>query len=691
MRSSLHRYIVGPLNVRVDGKSASRNFGTGGCCLLREETRPALESSDSWHIALANSKQRTRYTSGVAVDSYPRVALVTMPFGAVANPPIQVALLQSIAREAGFACEAHYFNLDFAVRIGRDLYDRLATSFLPLTGEWLFSLAAFGQEAPDAAAEYLQVFADAATALGCNDAVLRKVRDEIVPVFLDYLCEDVQWQDYDLVGFSSTFQQTVPSLALARRLKARWPGLKVVFGGANCEGEMGEELLRKCHQLDYVVSGEGDQTFPEMLKALRTGAPIAAIPNVASRAEQEVVRGRRAPVFMKLDTLPTPDFHDFFDRAARLEVLPPEERVNVELPFEAARGCWWGQKHHCTFCGLNGGTMTFRSKSPERVIDELIGLSQTYGTVKFAAVDNIVDMSYFKTLFLELAHRGINYELFYEVKSNLTMEQVKSLRDAGVTRIQPGIESLSTHVLSLMEKGVTAIQNVNLLRWARHFNLGVLWNILTGFPGETANDYRLQADLMRNLHHLQPPWCVGELQVERFSPIFKDRQRFPARELSPHRCYSFIFPPSFALERVAFFFQADLANCLQSSCYDDVHKEAAAWSQRWRLSPLPQLTCRIGPGIAVIYDERPVGEKATATLRGPVADFYAKCMIRPRSIKSVAEEAGFTALQEREIESMVPRLAAEGLLMTEGAVHLALALPATPSQPGIQGRGDNEE
>src|SRR4029078_9458024 len=63
---------------------------------------------------------------------------------------------------------------------------------------------------------------------------------------------------YDIVGFSSTFQQNIPSLALARELKRRHPGVKILFGGANCEDEMGRELHRSFPFLDVVCSGEAD-------------------------------------------------------------------------------------------------------------------------------------------------------------------------------------------------------------------------------------------------------------------------------------------------------------------------------------------------------------------------------------------------------------------------------------------------
>ena len=42
-------------------------------------------------------------------------------------------------------------------------------------------------------------------------------------------------------------------------------------------------------------------------------------------------------------------------------------RVRPQIPLETSRGCWWGMKHHCIFCGLNGKQMAFQDKSPDRV------------------------------------------------------------------------------------------------------------------------------------------------------------------------------------------------------------------------------------------------------------------------------------------------------------------------------------
>ena len=149
--------------------------------------------------------------------------------------------------------------------------------------------------------------------------------------------------------------------------------------------------------------------------------------------------------------------------------------------------------------------MRFRSKSPPRVLDEFAQLARRYRSFRLEAVDNILDIAYLKDLFPVLAATETGYEIFYEVKANLSREQLRLMAQAGVTHIQPGIESLSSNVLLLMRKGVRAIQNVNLLRWSQYYGIHVSWNILWGFPGETQQDYAEQAAVIPDLFHLPPP------------------------------------------------------------------------------------------------------------------------------------------------------------------------------------------
>lgn len=609
-----------------------------------------------------------------------QVALVSMPFVSMTRPSIQLGLLKAIGESHGFPVTTHHLSLDLAVQISPNLYEQLCRHRGRLVGEWLFSLAAFGDQAPDREDRFLDEFrfeVDAVlSAAHERPERLRELRHEAVPRYLDRVFESVEWGHFQVVGFSSTFQQNAASFALARRIKERHPGITLIFGGSNFEGDMGVELCRSVDCVDYAVCGEGDQAFPELLVALSEGRDPVGIPSVVCRRGGEVVGPSARPPLEALDELPAPAYEEYFERAEALGLLPSAGRRAIDIPFESARGCWWGEKHHCTFCGLNGSTMAFRAKSPERVAEELAELTRRYRSFQFEAVDNIVSTAYLKTLFTRLAEEQRDYQFFYEVKSNLSREQIKTLADAGVRRIQPGIESLSSHVLKLMRKGVTGIQNVNTLRWAKHYGISVGWNAIWGFPGELEEDYREQVDLVGQLAHLQPPGGAGPIWMERFSPIFFERASFPAVYVRPEKSYSYVYPQHLALDRLAYFFDYKLENTLDESVHTGLSRAVDAWNEAWRRTPQPSLTYWSSPGLLQIEDLRDPATVGTFNFEEPLASLYLAASERPLSAESIAQRAGVSA-PVADVEAVLVEFCARRLMMRDGQSFLALALPAS--------------
>lgn len=602
------------------------------------------------------------------------VVLVTMPFMDADRPSIQLGLLAAILREHRFPAHTLHANLDFAARLGPDRYQRLGERRSRMVADWLFSVAAFGADAPDPDGRLLDDFAGDLAYLDDDAAEpwrerLLRMREHDVPAYLDGIVAGYPWDEVRVVGFSSTFQQNTASFALARRLKQRYPGIVTVFGGANFDGPMGAEWVRTVDAVDIAVIGEGDIALPRLMHALATGAGPAGVPGTACRVDGEVVTTAPEPPSARLDQSPLPDYDEFFARAARLG-LPAAGPARVRIPFESARGCWWGAKHHCTFCGLNGSTMQFRAKSPERVAEELVTQARRYRSFRFAAVDNIVDMGYLKDLFPALIEQETGFELFYEVKANLNRDQLRTLARAGVSTVQPGIESLSSRVLALMNKGVRAAQNVNLLRWAAYYGIDVAWNILWGFPGETAQDYAEQVALLPHLVHLQPPTSAGQVWVERFSPLYT---RSPGKP--PERSYRYVYPAGVDLARVAYFFEYDLPGALPDDTYDGLREAIADWTAARTPDHTPTLRYWSAPGFLQIYDGRHAGAEGTYTFDGALADLYVACSDRPIGATAAGERIG-GRLPAEAVREAFAEFARRGLMHLDGNLALALALPA---------------
>lgn len=616
-----------------------------------------------------------------------RVALVCMPFATADMPAIQIGLLTSLAKRAGFLADGFYFNLDLAAQIGQKRYEWLCEHHGQMTGEWLFTVAAFGDDRPAGSDDYLkafpgqQIWCDADGRGIEGDAAagdLSELREHILPAYVDRCAHSVDWSRYQVVGFTSTFQQTTASLSLAARIKQTSPETIVVFGGANMESTMGPEHLRAFPVIDYVVVGEADVVFPQMLSALAEGRP-AVMPGVLGRRTGEGRSGQAPPV-RDLDTLPVPDYRDFYEQSNKLGLKPLPT-----LPIEGSRGCWWGQKHHCTFCGLNGEGMAYRHKSPTRFLAEADELSKTYELRKFSAVDNILYPKYLGGVFDVIAEQRIDYEFFFEVKPSVgRREQLKRLHRGGIRSIQPGIESLSTHVLELMDKGTTMLDNVRLLKWARYYGIRVCWNLLRGFPGETLADYQAELEVLRQLSHLQPPQAIGRIWLERFSPYFTDRDRYPLRNVRPLESYRYVYPDTVRLDDLAYYFDYEMGDTVE----EELHQETAAllkdWRSRWADGATSDsLHFARTPAMLTITDTRGRKTPLVYDIHGPTARVYESCLETHRSVAEVTavldDEFGESAFTETKVLRALEKYRSAGLMVGEGDRYFSLALPANPN------------
>lgn len=600
-----------------------------------------------------------------------RVLLVSMPWAALDRPSLALGLLAPELERVGAHCDVRHLAFAFADYIGLETYQWVhrEVPYTAFAGDWVFTQALYGDR-PAVDRAYVDGVLRGTWQLTDAD-VDRLVR--LRPYcghFLDHCLDAIDWGGYDVVGFTSTFEQNIASLALARRVKERHPSVTTVFGGANWEGEMGVALHEQLDFVDVVCSGEADETLPRLVTALRRGDDLAAIRGLVLRRDGRTVSTGPAPLVSALDALPMPSFDPWF---ADLAASPSALDVTPTVLTETSRGCWWGAKHHCTFCGLNGGSMQFRSKSAERVMEELRFLHDRHGGESIALADNIMDMAYFRTLLPMLERERLPLSLFYEVKANLGHEQLRQLAAAGVRHLQPGIESFSDHVLELMSKGTTALQNVQLLKWCKELGIRPEWNLLYGFPGETAEDYERMTALIGAIGHLDPPVACGPVRLDRFSPYFERPEEHGVVGIRPLEPYRALYP--FApetLARVAYYFDFDYADGRQPLSYA---RPVIERIRHWTDAPQPALwLCPQDGGDVVIVRDLPAGSgRETLRLTGWQAAAYLACDAA-RSLPRIAQAPAVDHVAEDDVRAFLDGLAAQGLVLADGGRYLALAV-----------------
>jgi len=466
----------------------------------------------------------------------PRTCLVCMPWQELSRPSLSIGVLRGVSRDHELPAPRTYHG---GLRFAEFLLERsdgaltpyeytavAESGFMHVLGDWVFAGALYGSQF--GYAEMLR-YAERERLHFRTVMVMREHAEEFVELVVDELIA----LDPELVGFTTTFMQNVPSLAVARRLKERRPDITVLFGGGNCDGPMGVALHREFGFVDLVLRGEADETFPLLLR----GTALSEIPGLCWRDDDGEQRVNPPPRLVPPAKLTRPDFDDWFEA---FEASPIGRYVEPELAVESARGCWWGEHHHCTFCGLNGSAMAFRAKPPESFVAELDHLVRRHRVLDITVVDNILEPTYLRTALPELAGRGWDLRLHYEVKANLSTAQVGTLAAAGVYSVQPGIESLVDDVLDRMDKGVRAVHNVRTMRDCESAGLTVSWNWLYGFPGEREADYAAVLAELPRLVHLQPPDGVSRIGMNRFSPHFENPSLGFA-ERSPAEPYRYVY------------------------------------------------------------------------------------------------------------------------------------------------------
>jgi ribosomal peptide maturation radical SAM protein 1 len=617
------------------------------------------------------------------------IALVYMPWGSVSKPSIALGILKQCAKNAGFTADVLYLNLKFAGMVGFEMYEHIngRSAIYP---EWFFSALLFGHDTQMMRNSWHDLPAS-------NDGqhMARQLckltngdEEQCVQIiskteqFMDECISQINWKRYKAVGFSVTFAQSMASLCLARRIKEKFPEIAIIMGGANVDAEMGFEILKAFDWVDYIVHGEAEETFPELMRAITEERLPIGLAGVSYRQGSEKVAGfDTARPMNNMNASPTPDYSDFFQETAKSAV---DRVVRISLPIESSRGCWWGAKHHCTFCGLNGQTMNYRKKTSDRVYDEIMSLAQQHRCLSFNAVDNILDMSYFRDLLPSLASANIDLSVFYEVKANLNRQQVKLLAEAGVKRIQPGIESFSTELLRLMRKGVTAIQNIQFLKWCREFGVDPMWNILYGFPGENPEHYDDYPRILRLLFHLKPPSGLFPVIFERFSPYHFDRGRFKL-QIRPMPHYKLLYPEDKVdLEKIAYFFEGTWENQKQDpNDYIEPTREVfSEWTDHWR-DPRTIFFCYDkGPGFLTLYDNRPLqpGVTELKIRRNVLNEFQSRVYLfceESRSLRSVCDMLAkeyTTAPSEEKVQRLLDGFVENKFMFREGDRYLALAI-----------------
>ena len=267
----------------------------------------------------------------------------------------------------------------------------------------------------------------------------------------------------------------------------------IVLGGPDVTHNLADYLQ---HGADLIVIGEGEQTMLEI--ALTTNAPqissrlagleFAHIPGLAFlQPDGFVFKTDGREKIRDIDTLPFPN---------RLKInlqlyLDAWKKAhgNSAVSVSTQRGC----PYTCRWCSTAVYGQSYRRRSPENVVDEIVWLQKNYDFDLIWFVDDVFTVSHkwLEAFRDALQKRGVKVQFECITRADrLTEEMLKVLKEAGCFRVWIGAESGSQRVIDAMDRRVEVGQVREMIRSARKTGIEAGTFIMLGYPGETEDDIR---------------------------------------------------------------------------------------------------------------------------------------------------------------------------------------------------------
>lgn len=287
-----------------------------------------------------------------------------------------------------------------------------------------------------------------------------------------------------LVGISCFTTFAKVCYALANAIRAERPSLPLALGGPHATA-FHERILDDCRSIDYVVPGEAERVFPELVTRIEASAPLEDLHGIIYRApDGSAVATPPAEPLRRLDELIPPARHVYAGH--EYVPLPNQTRRRPVTTMLTSRGCPWAK---CRFCYQGGKyAVPYRRRSPENVIDEIKDVIDKYGIREILFWDDnfCVNENWINRFCDLLDAEKINLTWTVQGRVNtITPTMLHRMVASGCYNLFLGFESGNQQILDLIDKGITLEQIRQAVGWANEAGLEVRGSFMLGLPSET--------------------------------------------------------------------------------------------------------------------------------------------------------------------------------------------------------------
>lgn len=604
------------------------------------------------------------------------VALVSTPWPIFSRPSIQLGVLKAYLQRMipDLDVHAYHFFLRIAREIGYDLYADISRK--TWSAESLYASLLYPETVVNA------------------EKILRKDADRVTPSLLtmdfqgtaekirtltDTFIESIIQHGFLLIGFSVSLCQMTSALYFIRKIKEQRPDMVTVVGGSTFIANDSRQFFKCFPDIDIVVQGEGEQSLYHLIRALqacRDPSQMEAIPGVFNRYRPDECTGTCFAQLPSLHELPVPDYEDYFQL---LKTFPATHTFFPTIPAEMSRGCVRhvhksGKRTGCAFCNLNLQWSGYRFKSSTQVINEIDHLTSRHQVLSVAFADNLVPVKPSRDIFSGLSDSGKNLKLFCETRATTSKNTLAAMRSAGMEEVQIGIEALSTSLLKKMNKGTTAIQNLEIMKNCETLGIRNKANIIFHFPSSDAND------IDETLRSLEFAVRFRPLKIVHFwlgygSTIYENPKDYGIKAVFNHPNYRKLFPPEIALscQFIIQSYRGDIQ--FQKKLWKPVKQKILEWKSLYETlqsdhSSTPVLTFRDGREFLIIREKQLKKKPAIHRLTGTSRSIYLFCQTH-RSIAAIAR--AHPKFSEKQIIGFLRMMVEKRLMFNEKDRYLSLA------------------
>lgn len=339
-----------------------------------------------------------------------------------------------------------------------------------------------------------------ATYLNNNGHKVEIIDCETEGISLDLLEQKIKENCYELVGVSMLTAMYSQAVAICKITKNINSNIKVVVGG-NHATLRPRLVLEKEDSIDYVVIGDAELTFLELINSFKTKKQLKEIKGIAYRDNNQIIITEEREKIQDLDFFPIPD-----RSLINMKLYRPSISYYKRLPaytIITTRGC----PYRCIFCAT--AKSGYRMHSVKRIIEEMKMLVEDYGAKEILIRDDTFTLNKTRTMELcnEIIKEKLNEKIIWDciTRANLVdYELLKNMKEAGCCGIHLGVEGGNQKLINAINKDETIETISNAFKWCRELKIETRAYMMLGLPTSTKED---DIETIEFIKKIDPDWA----------------------------------------------------------------------------------------------------------------------------------------------------------------------------------------